>query len=496
MLLGFAMFELKTWITNTANTKLTHALRSSSTTTTNDKPVLLHHPPTTISETITLSGTKTHFGMVTTTTVTSADTTAAAGSSSSDTASADDAPTTNKPQLLDNASPLLKCQFSLDEIKTNLTMCQLNTCTKDRITMDSSSNAFFRVSVLNHPLVETALRIKNSLPHGVVYLQYLDKSYLTLTKNWICNVHLFPTVLARTIFITIDLQAYAGLKKFSKENIESLQIPPLNIIFIEYIPRQVSNGVMPPPPTTTSSASTSTSTTGGLEYGTLPYYDLMLFRTGINYQLLSYNIDIFIIESDMVWHSDPSEIMFNQLGDVIALNDMGLGRIPGITHGFSLWRITRNPKVLQYMARLLSLQENIVRRAIESQRFNIGDEGNEQFHMMNLFNNQFRDIKLTYFPGSQFFNGRRYDEKSDYIHPLVRHNNYVVGNDVKMKRTQTMGFWYLNKENSNELPGVEEGRYCMNSGILMRVGGNSAGGSSSLSSSSSSSLGGSQVFVN
>jgi hypothetical protein len=269
---------------------------------------------------------------------------------------------------------------------------------------------------LAHPLIQTCLQIKKTVKGGTIYLQYLDKSFVTMTKNWICNVLEFKTVLPRTVFVVTDSIAYDALTLFSKSQVEPKQNPPLNVVLVPFTPQQ-ANGK-------------------DLDYGTLQYYDLMLFRSGIDWQLMANGIEFMTVESDAVWHKDPSDIIFSTSGDIITSNDRPPGEPTLISHGFSLFR--NRPRVVELKLTILLKQEENFGAT--------GDAGNEQGAIMELLAGEFNDLKLNFLSTDLFVNGLRFTDPS-CSSCIVRQNNWVIGNQKKIERAKLAGFWYLKKEN-------------------------------------------------
>jgi hypothetical protein len=320
-----------------------------------------------------------------------------------------------KQKIIQCNTTILALEFQLQQCKLSRP-CHFNPQkNKNTIIRDFHTLRF----PLFHPLLEIGFHIQKTITRGgPIYMQYLDKSYITMTKSWICNVIPFETILPRTIFVTTDQIAHDALVEFSHSVLRRV-LPLLNVILIPFIPH-TANGK-------------------DLDYGTLQYYDMMLFRSGIDWQLLKNGIEFMTIEADAVWHQDPSSIIFSTPGDIITGNDRPPGEIPLVSHGFSLYR--SNPRVVEFLLTLLVKQE---------ENFgSIGDSGNEQHIMTNLLQNEFHDLQVTFLNQNQFVNGEQFEDLN-CPHCVVRQNNWVVGNQNKIERAKGMKFWYLDDDDEDE----------------------------------------------
>ena len=65
---------------------------------------------------------------------------------------------------------------------------------------------------------EQTLQALRETPYDPPFIQLLETNFLELTKNWICNVVLFPvSVLDRTVFVATDKNSFNELVLFSEE---------------------------------------------------------------------------------------------------------------------------------------------------------------------------------------------------------------------------------------------------------------------------------------
>ena len=144
-----------------------------------------------------------------------------------------------------------------------------------------------------------------------------------------------------------------------------------------------------------------------------------------------------IIESDAYWSVDPSSEIFGREGDVVTGNDRLPHEEPLISHGFSLFRA--RPRVIEFEVACVLKQEAIFGST--------GDAGNEQLHIAEMLRREFHDLKVTYLPVDKFVNGKYFTSRYVILNePLVRQNNWIVGNAAKVTRAKQMGFWFVSQD--------------------------------------------------
>jgi hypothetical protein len=303
------------------------------------------------------------------------------------------------------------------------------------LTTTSSSRRPQSVRVkLEHPLIVQLRQVMEKYK-SPSYVQFFDHSFLEMTYNWLCNVVPFRPLLDRVVFVVTDVQAYNAIAQFSKTQIESRGQPPLRLVLVEYKPIQATGNA--------------------LTYGELQYYDYMFFRSGLMLQLLAAGIDFMVVESDSVWFSDPSSVLFSYQGDFVtglagdgpfdgervgAVEGVRLGTNRGVQHGFSLFR--SNSRTIDYYATVLAYFEDMINNKHD------GHE-NEQGVIVKLLK-KFPELKFQFFEENQFRHGMYWFPKDlppGAPKPIIIQNNYIIGGDKKLARAKEAGYWYLNDKN-------------------------------------------------
>lgn len=244
----------------------------------------------------------------------------------------------------------------------------------------------------------------NGTPDNVVILQLLNEGYVEMTKSWICNVRQFGTVLPRTLFVTTDQPAYDALREFD---------PTLRVVLKPYAAPK------------------------SMEYGEMTYWNYMGFRNDLLITMLSSGEEILLAEADAIWFADPVPAVLATQGDVVFMSD---GKPPAkiVQGGFRLFRPTDGTKALledmkkQYTQMLKKYAASV----------NVMDAASDQLLMGRILGN----LKVGWLDPKAFVPGLWYQDaayRSTAKTPTVLLNNYIIGNNEKIKRAKQWKHWFL-----------------------------------------------------
>jgi len=273
---------------------------------------------------------------------------------------------------------------------------------------------------------------KLQVKHGFVVLQLLNRGYVTMTKNWVCNVlQKLPAnnILAKTLFVTTDAESFEAMRSFSGRD----GALALHVYKEEWASAK------------------------NLNYGQVAYYQMMLFRTRMLVRLLQDGVTVWLTEADAVWLGDPEPYVVTQTAgqeaaDIVTMSDRNQ---PGkfLNGGFQFLRPTA--KTLEVWQSVEKRLEKAVRswKATEDTRARgVGNAGSEQL-MLNEQISKTPGLHVAWVDPELFVSGLWY--KTD-VHgksrgpagfgkrmPLVILNNWIVGNGAKIARAKANHHWYL-----------------------------------------------------
>ena len=238
---------------------------------------------------------------------------------------------------------------------------------------------------------------------GFVFVQFVNYAYIPLTLNWICNAP--PGVLEQTVFFASDSYTEATLRAYRYRKVE-------NVFLQEYRSPQ-------------------------LTYGQHDYYSFMLFRLRLVENLLRARISLWLIESDSTWFSDPSSIITTYTNmDVIAGQDALLNE--SYPEAGNIYLNSSSTATRRMILSLIAEQQN----SLENLRTgHVGNNGNE----MLMLPKHLKHVKWSFLPKRLFVGGLWYSNAAfrSSVEPIVIQNNWIVGNEQKIKRAKEWGHWFI-----------------------------------------------------
>ena len=249
--------------------------------------------------------------------------------------------------------------------------------------------------------------------HGFAYLLFTNQAFITLTKNWICNIKsINASILSRVIMVADSYHTVAELSAFEP----SIDFFVYNSIYTE-----------------------------DATFGTFLYYRIVLERLLVQNLLVQNYINIMIIESDQVWLSDISETLRTAFADgyqIIAgnerANEIGTESwyICGGFYGMVSTARTRrffNWYVHLHQNKLMKYRNKLGQINVE----------NDQALLSRLVKKE--RLRVHWLHACQYTNGMWYTDeefRNKCSSSTVIHNNYIVGNANKVLRAQQWGQWF------------------------------------------------------
>jgi len=203
---------------------------------------------------------------------------------------------------------------------------------------------------------------------------------------------------------------------------------------------------------------------GHLNFGTGPYMDFIEFRTQAILELLQANISLLLVDADHFWARDPLPWMDEQSGKDIITENAHFSPREGVCGGFlflnhtlpalQLWnKVTQQTKFFRSFPETSSITEQDVLTRIlpEIVRQKRGVGAGKIEHLWATAERLYPSpprIAWIFFPSDKFASGKWYfPEHAKYREKTVWsvHNNWVIGNDVKIARVKQFGHWFFNE---------------------------------------------------
>ena len=250
---------------------------------------------------------------------------------------------------------------------------------------------------------------------GYVFLMFFNSGYLDFMKSWMCNILLVdPKILNQTLFVAANSHARLQLQSLGHGLL-------VHTLAIENDGADVS-------------------------YGTYEYFDLTLQRLQVQNRLLQKGVNVFVIEADAVWFSPfvvdvDSAILKSQ---IISARDRG-GEEHLISAGFLFVPSSRKRFFDMYVRKYASKLSKL--SGLEGR---IDDIDHGEQHLMTKMLAKSRQ-EIIWLDECDFARGEWYTSPSFRMtcaQPRIIQNNYIVGNENKVRRAHTWGHWFVDERGS------------------------------------------------
>ncbi|XP_077862631.1 uncharacterized protein LOC144344628 [Saccoglossus kowalevskii] len=161
-------------------------------------------------------------------------------------------------------------------------------------------------------------------------------------------------------------------------------------------------------------------------------------------ELLASNISILITEGDAVWFGNPLHLFREKpIPSDMYVNIANYADESQFCACFLYLNATR---ATQRVWNTLSTRLAKCMSNFKQGQQNIHFRGSEPVMFFNIAIRE-DPIRLTYLPRDRFASGQWYhsEDMQQNISPVVLQNNYVTGNENKLRRAQKWGHWFLAK---------------------------------------------------
>lgn len=168
-----------------------------------------------------------------------------------------------------------------------------------------------------------------------------------------------------------------------------------------------------------------------VHYGFKRYREFIMLRSLMVLSILNVERSVCVTDVDSVWISDPLPYMLYQYADISAQMD-GVN----ICGGF-LYLSASNRKVVSLW------NETVLEYAQVVEKDDGSIESTEQGILNKLLATKYKTLTVIKLSSNLFPSGEDYFGHRSTTVPVIVHNNYIVGTDMKIKRFQASNLWNI-----------------------------------------------------
>jgi len=291
--------------------------------------------------------------------------------------------------------------------------------------------------------IQVMSNMAQSIYPAPILLTFTNAGQVDFVKSFLCNLEELGghEMMSRLVVIVSDRKTYKLMSSFKKATL---------------VLRQFSAGE------------------DSLRFGTGKYMDLIEYRTQTILELLTADLSLLLVDADHFWAKSPFPYLADQAGFDIITENAHFLPWESVCGGFLFLNATFTTKQLWYK---INQQTKFFRSFPETNQINEQDvmdrilpqiargdkrrENNRRKELIwqtadKLYPGP-KHISWKFFPAHMFAPGRWYlPEHSDIrLRPVWSvHNNWVVGNDVKIKRAKAFHHWFYNETSDSCLGSV------------------------------------------
>ncbi|VDK18934.1 unnamed protein product, partial [Anisakis simplex] len=233
----------------------------------------------------------------------------------------------------------------------------------------------------------------------------INRAYLNLTLNWLCNVAPFKSnIHAKTLIVSMDRQS---CRKITKE------WPKVRCVSFD-VPEGYNEA---------------------LNWGRQSYINLLTLRSELMVNLVSLDIPYILFETDSSWLRDPMQYFGNQTiiddADII---------VPKKGYDYKGQKYTFDPMVVYPTNGSRSMLMEMKRRLLDDPKLF------DQDVLEDLCGSQYFGVVCRQFEWEEIADGKWFklaDAQRRGMKPYIVNNNYYVGVPNKIGRQALNGLWFL-----------------------------------------------------
>ncbi|XP_045199995.2 uncharacterized protein LOC123554136 [Mercenaria mercenaria] len=247
--------------------------------------------------------------------------------------------------------------------------------------------------------------------NGTVLVSVVNDAYLPFAYSWLCNTK-HMNIHKSVLVITMD-----GISKYKLNK----DWPDVNVVKLNLdIPR------------------------GNQEYSSAGYLQIMIRRTEMLLELLKADIEVLLLEFDYMWFSNPLPNLQKMKGVDFLINPVTSDEVV-YNGGFLYMFPTERSKAL--WSRVTEMMRDLGKQLEQkSDKYQVSEDDNDQIYFSTLVKEGFAEVKTQELPLHTYADGKWYDLpswKRKHLPTVVISNNFVLGNQNKVKRAKKWNHWFL-----------------------------------------------------
>lgn len=275
--------------------------------------------------------------------------------------------------------------------------------------------------------LESLLSYVRTGSSGTIFLSVINRNFISFARSWMCNMELLNIRVKTVVWVATDVVAYDAMKV----------IPGVQAFLLQGM-------------------SGAENEKRGSKYGTPGYWDLMLSRAKLVRELLDRGVSVLLFDADQVWLQSPMydvsravlDPEVDVVGTVVSMEEVG--------GNFVFLRATNRTRVMysalcdmfeeDYLKNGMDKKDSSSKMKIRNDQTILSSFVHKNDKWKKLYRCKFHALDRDLFLDGRWYKGA-YRSKPRTHYPVIINNNYIEGNDEKIKRARKFGHWFLSADN-------------------------------------------------
>ena len=247
--------------------------------------------------------------------------------------------------------------------------------------------------------------------NDLVVLTTVTSSFIDFTENWLLSISRLGGIHPKIYIIAEDQQTYDHFRATSL-------MSNINIISAPHFEANSS-----------------------LLFDTNEYKNFVNKRPKYILDILDSGHDVLFCDVDIVWFHRPYRYLIDSDVDIYFLQDQGPPDETVLCAGFALYRATNATK--QFMKRWIDEINSFKEPRPDQIVLNRLLIKNKLLIEKPVPKVKFEVLDPDHFVSGRFYFNESWRKANPHVKPVVLHNNWIIGRDVKVERFKQIGKWFL-----------------------------------------------------